>query len=46
MQSKNESDRCYDDQCDYAMRPHYHVRTNNGTYIKYIVEKPKQKNYD
>ena len=46
MQDRNESNTCYDPDCDHAMRMHYHVRTNDGSYVKFIVEKPQQKEYD
>ena len=29
---------CYDQECEYRERRHYHVLTNDGSYIKYIVE--------
>lgn len=42
MDAKNNKDvdkHCYNDNCPFQ-RPHTHVVTNNGTYIKYIIEKP------
>jgi hypothetical protein len=44
MESKKESNICHDLQCEYnlpAVRPHQHVMTNNGGYVKFIIEKPK-----
>ena len=35
---------CNNPDCEYNpgfICPHYHVQTNNGNYVKYIVEKPK-----
>ena len=49
MQNRSASDECYDDNCLHNvpyMRPHYHVMTNDGGYVRFIVEKPKQKEYD
>ena len=46
MQSKNASnspDRCYDSECMYSLRAHKHVRTNDGEYIKYIIDRPVYK---
>lgn len=42
MQNKNVNNECVDDNCPYA-KPHKHVRTNDGCYVKYIIEKPKTK---
>ena len=33
-------DCCWDENCPYQ-NPHKHVATNDGCYIKYIVEKKK-----
>jgi hypothetical protein len=44
MQNKNEGKICYADVCEYnspVHRPHIHVMTNNGGYVKFIIEKPK-----
>ena len=44
MQSKNVSDICYSQDCEYNspyLRAHKHVRTPDGSYVKFIVEKPK-----
>ena len=42
MDQANENDkRCYNMECDYSMKPHYHVMTNNGSYVRFIVDKPK-----
>ena len=49
MANPNENRECHDAKCDYNfpyMRPHQHVLTNNGTYIKFIVEKPKLRSQD
>lgn len=43
MQDRNVNKQCVDPKCDYAMKAHWHVRTNDGVYVKFIVEKPKQK---
>ncbi len=40
MQSKNEDNLCWVDECQYQ-KPHKHIRTNDGSYVKYIIEKPK-----
>lgn len=47
MQKVSDKDKlCNDNTCEYGLppvgRPHYHVRTNDGGYIRYIVEKPKE----
>lgn len=45
MQSKSKSEdkMCYEPECQYnpggLIRPHYHVHTANGSYVKYIVDK-------
>lgn len=44
MQNKNVGKPCESTECDYNipfMRPHVHVRTPDGTYVKFIVDKPK-----
>lgn len=44
MQNKNEDKICYADVCEYNQpvhRPHTHTMTNNGSYVRFIVEKPK-----
>lgn len=49
MADNESSNVCYEKECQFNypyQRPHYHVVTNNGTYVKYIVEKPKKKDYD
>jgi hypothetical protein len=40
-----EKGSCEDNQCPY-MRPHRHVVTGYGTYVKYIIEKPRQRSQD
>lgn len=42
MPNKKEDDLCWVDECPYQ-KPHKHISTNNGSYVKYIIEKPKQK---
>ena len=45
MQSKSEDKICYSENCQYnqpLMRPHTHTMTNNGGYVRFIVEKPKE----
>lgn len=45
MQSRNEDSICRADVCEYNQpvhRLHTHVLTNNGSYVRFIVEKPKQ----
>jgi len=44
MLNKSANDVCYSQDCEYNypyMRAHTHVRTPDGTYVKFIVEKPK-----
>jgi hypothetical protein len=44
MQSRKEGNICHDLQCEYnlpAIRPHTHVMTNNGGYVRFIIDKPK-----
>lgn len=44
MQNRKDDKICYKDVCEYNSpihRPHIHVMTNNGSYVKFIVEKPK-----
>lgn len=39
-----KSNICHDLQCEYnlpVIRPHQHVMTNNGGYVRFIIEKPK-----
>lgn len=41
-----ETKPCLNPKCDYnipVIRPHIHVITSNGSYIRYIIEKPKLK---
>ena len=45
MQNQKEGVDCYDDECPYQ-KPHRHVYTSNGDYIKYIIEKPKKPHFD
>ena len=44
MLSKKENDdkMCYDEECIFKKRPHEHVVTNNGGYIRYIEDKLKE----
>lgn len=43
---KGKDDKlCWNGECPYQ-KPHEHVTTNNGSYIKYIVEPPKIKEQD
>jgi hypothetical protein len=43
MQNQNsETSECTNDDCPY-MKPHKHVVTSHGDYIKYIIEKPKHR---
>jgi hypothetical protein len=39
MQRANDDKRCYETECRYFDRPHYHVLTPNGSYVRYIIEK-------
>lgn len=44
MQNRNVDKICYADVCEYNQplhRPHIHTMTNNGGYVRFIVEKPK-----
>lgn len=46
MQSQNENKQCMKEDCEYNypyIRPHYHVVTVNGSYVKFIVERVKSK---
>jgi hypothetical protein len=40
----NHADKniCRDSECSYGMKKHYHVNTSNGSYVRFIVEKPKE----
>lgn len=45
---KPENDKqCLDMGCEYHpsgyQRPHIHVMTNNGSYVRFIIEKPKER---
>ena len=45
MQNRNADKICYNEKCEYnlpMMRPHVHTMTNNGGYVRFIVEKAKQ----
>jgi hypothetical protein len=45
MQNRNDGSECYDADCDHnygGIRPHVHVMTNDGSYVKFIVPKPKE----
>jgi hypothetical protein len=44
MQNKKENDVkiCDDIECIFKKRMHEHVVTNNGGYIRYINETPKE----
>jgi hypothetical protein len=49
MLNRNANSPCYVPDCLYnipAIKPHIHVQTSNGHYVRYIIEKPKQKQYD
>ena len=40
MENKNTEDsECFLEDCTY-MRPHRHVHTAYGSYVKFIVDKP------
>jgi hypothetical protein len=40
MENRNiEDNECHLDNCTY-MKPHRHVHTAYGIYVKYLVEKP------
>ena len=45
MQDQSDANKqCYDKDCEHNspyMRPHAHVRTINGVYVRFIVDKPK-----
>lgn len=46
MQNKNANKECYNRDCAFhpspdVFKPHIHVMTNNGSYVKFIVPKPK-----
>lgn len=44
MQNRKDDKICYKDVCEFNSpihRPHTHVMTNNGGYVRFIVEKPK-----
>lgn len=49
MQNKNKGDKnklCLNEDCEYnpgIIRPHVHIMTNDGSYVKFIYEKPKNK---
>lgn len=49
MQSRNENstnrvngDICYDQDCRFHGREHKHVKTNDGEYVKYIIQRSPQ----
>ena len=51
MQNKrDDKDQCYSPDCRHNIpyiKPHYHVITPDGGYVKFIVSKPKSvKEYD
>jgi hypothetical protein len=46
MQDRNVNKMCHDENCRHMDRQHFHVLTNSGNYVKFIVEKPKKKPYD
>lgn len=46
MLSKKEDNICTDGDCYYGIKKHYHIVTSNGAYVRFIVEKPKQRNAD
>lgn len=39
------NDQCWDKDCTYQ-KPHFHIHTPNGSYVKYIIEKPKERKLD
>lgn len=44
MPDRNVDKVCHADSCEYnspVHRPHIHVLTANGSYVKFIIEKPK-----
>jgi len=36
---KSSDPRCYNIDCRHHGRAHKHIRTNSGTYVKFIIEK-------
>jgi hypothetical protein len=46
MDGRNANKVCQDPECRYGDRQHFHILTNSGSYVRFVVEKPKQKNYD
>lgn len=46
MLNQNENKYCHDPECPYGEKQHIHVITNNGNYVKFIVENKKPKSYD
>lgn len=49
MQNKREDSVCYNMDCNFNqpfLRPHRHYMTNDGSYVRYVVEKKPQPNYD
>lgn len=45
MQNQKEGADCYSTECPYK-KPHRHIQTNNGEYIKYIIENPRKPYFD
>jgi len=47
MLNKNVNKECYDSECSFHLapdvfKPHIHVVTSNGSYVKFIFPKPKR----
>lgn len=42
MQNRKDG-KCHNEECEHFPREHRHVMTNNGAYVKFIVEKPIDK---
>ncbi len=45
MTIPDKDENCYENDCPYK-KPHKHIRTIHGNYIKYIIEKPTYKEID
>jgi len=49
MQRQSANNLCHDEECPHNFpyrREHYHVVTNDGSYVKFIVEKSKIRQSD
>lgn len=43
MKDRNVEDKCYSPDCIHYPRQHKHIRSIDGEYVKFIIDKPIQR---